>query len=179
MEFIPERKERLKEFQVLNEIIENIVKANLRILAGAGGGCIETLVTEGLGSTCVRTLYLLLDCKFEGKVRNFIFDNIISKYKNLKFIKYFMKQLKKLISELENSGVDPEKVTIFISSFGQLLSRLLRGTVTTEDLVAKDDLKLLFIAASTAESQAWRRVSADSLMGWFSNLSKIFFSSTK
>ena len=86
-----------------------------------------------------------------------------------------MKQLEKLISQLENSGVDPEKVTIFISSFGQLLSRLLRGTVTTEDLVAKDDLKLLFIAASTAESQAWRRVSADSLMGWFSNLFKIFF----
>ena len=37
--------------------------------------------------------------------------------------------------------------------------------MTTEDLVAKDDLKLLFVAASTAESQAWRRVSADSLMG--------------
>lgn len=84
------------------------------------------MVSEGLGSCFVRTLYLLLDTKFEN--------------------------------------IDNEKVAIFISSFGQLLSRLLRSSITTEDLVAKDDLKLLFVTAATAESQAWRRVSADSLM---------------
>ena len=72
---------------------------SVRILAGAGGGCIETFVSQGLGSCFVRTLYLLLDTQFEN--------------------------------------IENEKVTVFISSFGQLLSRLLRSSITTEDLVAK------------------------------------------
>ena len=63
-----------------------------------------------------------------------------------------------LLYNFEFDQVDNEKVNIFVSSFGQLLSRILRSGAAAEDLVVRDDLKLLFVAAADSSYQIWRRV---------------------